>query len=139
MKKILALILLMFLCLPVFAKEKIELNKDTFGVYVFKIDTNKYGDKIKPYMAPTLTTPKKLYEDKCYDLVVNGGFFDVRNGKTVSYVTIDGKTMPEKEYPFEEVLVAVMRWDTGFNNTTSASLFDLLYPMQREINISPIA
>lgn len=50
------------------------------------------------------------------------------------YVTIDGKTMPEKEYPFEEVLVAVMRWDTGFNNTTSASLFDLLYPMQREIN-----
>lgn len=50
------------------------------------------------------------------------------------YVTINGKTMPEKEYPFDEVLVAIMRWDTGFNSTTSASLFDLLYPMQREIN-----
>lgn len=50
------------------------------------------------------------------------------------HVTIDGKTMPEKEYPFDEVLVAVMRWDTGFNATTGASLFDLLYPMQREVN-----
>ena len=27
-----------------------------------------------------------------------------------------------------------MRWDTGFTATTSTSLFDLLYPMQREIN-----
>lgn len=50
------------------------------------------------------------------------------------YVTIDGKTMPEKEYPFDTVLVAIMRWDTGFTAGTSTSLFDLLYPMQREIN-----
>jgi hypothetical protein len=27
-----------------------------------------------------------------------------------------------------------MRWDTGFTAVTSTSLFDLLYPMQREIN-----
>lgn len=50
------------------------------------------------------------------------------------YVTIDGKTLPEKDYPFDEVLVAIMRWDTGFNYTTSSSLFDVLYPIQREIN-----
>ena len=50
------------------------------------------------------------------------------------YVTIDGKAMPTKEYPFDSVLVAIMRWDTGFTAVTSTSLFDLLYPMQREIN-----
>ena len=50
------------------------------------------------------------------------------------YVSIDGKTMPAKDYPFDEVLVAIMRWDIGFSKGMSSSLFDLLYPLQREIN-----
>lgn len=50
------------------------------------------------------------------------------------HVTIDGKAMPEKDYPFDEVLVAIMRWDTGFAKVMSSSLFDVLYPIQREIN-----
>ena len=50
------------------------------------------------------------------------------------HVTIDGKALPEKEYPFDEVLVAIMRWDTGFAKVMSSSLFDALYPLQREIN-----
>ena len=49
-------------------------------------------------------------------------------------VSIDGKFLPPKEYPFDEVLIATMKWDTGFTAVTSTSLFDLLYPMQREIN-----
>jgi hypothetical protein len=49
-------------------------------------------------------------------------------------VSIDGKFLPAKEYPFDTVLLATMRWDTGFTAVTSTSLFDLLYPMQREIN-----
>lgn len=50
------------------------------------------------------------------------------------YVTICGKALPPKEYPFDEVLLAIMRWDTGFAKVMSSSLFDILYPMQREIN-----
>ena len=50
------------------------------------------------------------------------------------HVTIMGKTLPEYEYPFDEVLVAIMRWDTGFAKSLSSSLFDSLYPLQREIN-----
>lgn len=49
-------------------------------------------------------------------------------------VSINGKFLPPKEYPFDQVLIATMRWDTGFTAVTSTSLFDLLYPMQREIN-----
>ncbi len=90
MKKIILVLFLMFLALPLSAKEKIEITKPDLGVYVFKIDTKKYGQKIKPYVSKTLTTPKKVYDDNCFDLVVNGGFFDVENGKNASYVTIDG-------------------------------------------------
>ena len=71
------------------AKEKIQVIHDTPGIYVFKIDTKKYGDKIKPFVTPNLQMPQKVYEDNCFDLVVNAGFFDVKTGKSVSYVTID--------------------------------------------------
>lgn len=50
------------------------------------------------------------------------------------HVSIDSKVLPAKEYPFDEVLVAVMKWDTGFANVLGDSLFDVLYPLQREIN-----
>ena len=93
-KKIFNLLLLfifsIFSIIPSFAAEKIEINNDETGIWVFKINTKKYGSKIKPYITNDLTTPKKLYDDKCFDLVVNGGYYDVKNGKSVSYVIIDG-------------------------------------------------
>ena len=78
-----------FISTSALAKEKVEVTHDTAGIWVFKINTKKYGDKIKPFVVNSLTTPKKVYDDNCFDLVVNAGFFDVKNGKTVSYVTID--------------------------------------------------
>lgn len=50
------------------------------------------------------------------------------------YVTIDNKTLPPKDYPFEYVLMATFQWDVGFARQLSTSEFDLLYPIQREIN-----
>lgn len=50
------------------------------------------------------------------------------------YVSIMGKVLPAKAYPFDEVLVAIMRWDTGFAKAMGTSLFDALYPVQREVN-----
>lgn len=101
-KKALILILsLIFSFCPVLAKEKIELTNDQAGIYIFKIDTKKYGDKIKPYMTKRLTTPQKVYDENCFDLVVNGGFFDVKNGKSVSYVTIGNEMKADVENNFE--------------------------------------
>lgn len=59
-------------------------------------------------------------------------FFDCIKKKV--YVTIDNKTLPERDYPFDTVLVATFQWDTGFSRFTTASEFDMLYPIQREIN-----
>lgn len=50
------------------------------------------------------------------------------------YVTINGKTLPPKEYPFDYVLMTTFQWDTAFAQHMTSSLFDLLYPIQREIN-----
>lgn len=51
-----------------------------------------------------------------------------------AYVTINNKTLEPIDYPFDHVLVDTFSWDTGFSKVTSTSLFDLLYPCQREIN-----
>lgn len=97
-KRLLLLVLSLILSFcPTLAKDKFELTNDVSGIYVFKIDTKKYGEKIKPYMTKRLTTPQVVYEDNCFDFVVNGGFFDVKNGKSVSYVTIDNQMVADVE------------------------------------------
>ena len=100
MKKIVLVFLSVIFCFSfgsANAKEKIKMINDTPGIYIFKIDTKKYGNSIKPFVTPTLQTPQKVYEDNCFDLVVNAGFFDVKTGKSVSYVTIDNKKVADVE------------------------------------------
>lgn len=50
------------------------------------------------------------------------------------FVTIENKTLPSHEYPFDYVLMATFQWDVSFARQFSTSEFDLLYPIQREIN-----
>lgn len=98
MKKFLLFIFCLLLTVaPTLASEKIKYSSPQTGIYIFKINTAKYGDKIKPFMVHHLTTPKKVYDDNCFELVVNGGFFDVKNGKSVSYVVIDKEVVGDIE------------------------------------------
>ena len=99
MKKILILTMAFLLSFcPTIAKEKIQVQKNNDnGVYIFKINTKKYGNKIKPYVSKKLTTAQKVYDDNCFDLVVNGGFFDVKNGKSVSNIVIDNEIKEDVE------------------------------------------
>lgn len=50
------------------------------------------------------------------------------------YVTIAGKTLPPQPYPFDEVLITSFIWDVSFSRQLTTSMFDLLYPIQREVN-----
>ena len=50
------------------------------------------------------------------------------------YVTIENKTLPPHPYPFDHVLMTTFQWDVGFARQLTSSEFDLLYPIQREIN-----
>ena len=79
----------------------ITVEHSTPGIYVFKMDTKKMGDKIKPHVANKLTTTSDIYKNnENYSLVVNGGFFDILTGDAVSYVTIDGNVV---ETPFSNM------------------------------------
>ncbi len=106
MKKIIisAFIFLFALSTPAFAKKStdgITMEHSIPGVYIFKMDTKKMGDKIKPHVAEKLTTTSDIYKNnENFSLVVNGGFFDILTGDAVSYVTIDGKTV---ETPFSNM------------------------------------
>ncbi len=83
--------------LQVIAKEKIEYKNPCAGIMIFKINTKKYGNKIKPFVSNELLTTQKVYDDNCFDLVVNGGFFDVKSKKGVSYVVLNNETVEDVE------------------------------------------
>lgn len=59
-------------------------------------------------------------------------YFDCPEHKV--YVIINNKTLPPHEYQFDTVLVNTFQWDVGFARQFGASMFDMLYPLQREIN-----
>lgn len=82
-------------------EDEILMVHDTPGIYVFKINTKKIGNKIKPFVASKLTTASDIYKnnDK-FAFVINGGFFDILTGDAVSYVTIDGNVV---ETPFSNM------------------------------------
>lgn len=83
------------------ASDGISMEHTTPGVYIFKLNTKKIGNKIKPYVADKLTTASDIYKNNNnFALVLNGGFFDVLTGDAVSYVTIDGNVV---ETPFSNM------------------------------------
>jgi hypothetical protein len=59
-------------------------------------------------------------------------YFDCPSHKV--WVIVNGTTLTPKDYPFDEVQMCSFCWDIGFSKVTSTSLFDLLYPCQRELN-----
>ena len=122
-----------------------KANDYEIGIFESQMTKNKivqalYRDCAFPVTEVNVYL-KDLDPDKAVELLE-----DIKDRVTVDFcmyfdctekhcvVSIDGKFLPPKEYPFDTVLLATMRWDTGFTAVTSTSLFDLLYPMQREIN-----
>lgn len=70
-----------------------EIIQDPDNVYVVEIETSKAKNKLKPYYVKELKTNREVYEETGARLVVNAGFFDPNNQKSVSYVTIDGQVV----------------------------------------------
>ena len=77
----------------VFADCPYRIVQDTIGFYVVEIDTNDNNASIQPYFVKGLKTNNSVYQDLDPRLVVNAGFFDPKNKKTVSYVVINGQVV----------------------------------------------
>jgi hypothetical protein len=59
-------------------------------------------------------------------------YFDCPSHKV--WIVLNGTTLDPVDYPFDEVQMVSLCWDIGFSKVTSTSLFDALYPVQRELN-----
>ncbi len=98
MKKFLLVILFFFFFTPLFSFAKIgscpyKIIHDPDGVYVVEIETSKVKNRFLPFYVEDLKTSKEVYEETGARLVVNAGFFDPKNQKSVSYVTINGQVV----------------------------------------------
>lgn len=96
MKKLVLLFVCLFLCVnTAFAKgNNIDINYDN-GIYHIVLKGEKIKKKIKVYASETLKTNKEIHKAANALLTINAGFFDPSNGKTISYVVMDGQTMED--------------------------------------------
>lgn len=95
-KKILVTVLAIFAFgASVFAKDDIKVDyNQKFKFHIYKIDLNALGDKVKPYVEEEgLKSTSDVFKENDFLFAVNAGFFDLISKKSVSYVTIDGKTV----------------------------------------------
>ena len=74
-----------------------KIIQDPKGVYIVEINTAKSKYKLLPYVTQELETNNNVFNSTGARLVVNAGFFDPKNQKTVSYVTINNETTANPE------------------------------------------
>lgn len=111
----------------------VKANDYEIGIFESQLNKNSIVQMLyRDYAFPTAKTLiyfKDLKDEQKEEMIesLNGKvtvdlcmYFDCLT--QTCHVTIDGKALPVKEYPFDEVLVAVMRWDTGFAKVMSTSL-----------------
>ena len=72
----------------------IDVNYDD-GIYHIVVDKSKIKKKIKVYASQSLETNAEIHRRSGAELTVNAGFFDPKNGKTISYVVSDRQTMED--------------------------------------------
>ena len=70
-----------------------KIVQDPKGVYVIQVNSSKSRTKLKPVVVSDLETNFDVYKRLHPRFIVNAGFFDPKNQKTVSYVTIDGQVV----------------------------------------------
>lgn len=92
LKKFLLLIFSLGLILPARAIDITESD----GIYHVILEQNKKTAKrLKCVIADDLMTNREIHKKADAVLTVNGGFFDPKNKKTVSYVTSDGQMVAD--------------------------------------------
>ncbi len=82
------LFLLGMFCIPTCAAGEISIDKDN-GIYHIILKGEKIKKKIKFVASDDLITNKEAHLKSGATLTVNAGFFDPKNGKTISYIVTD--------------------------------------------------
>lgn len=122
----------MFLCLvifsvsaiaPAFAVGEISVDKDN-GVYHIVLKGEKVKKKIKFVVSEDLVTNREAHVKGRALLTVNAGFFDPKNGKTISYVVTDRMTSADPM--FNSALLANPFFRKNMNTVLNRSEFRVM-------------
>lgn len=79
------------ICSPVFAAGDILIDHEN-GIYHIILKGEKVKKRIKFVASEDLVTNREAHVKSKAELTVNAGFFDPKNGKTISYVVTDRLT-----------------------------------------------
>lgn len=85
------IIYFIFTMAPALAVGEISIDKDN-GIYHIVLKGEKIKKKIKFVVSEDLVTNREAHVKGRATLTVNAGFFDPKNGKTISYVVTDRMT-----------------------------------------------
>jgi len=85
--------------------------------------------ELDPYIKGTDFDVSYLENKLSVDLKL---YIDAQGHKATA--CIDTKNLEPIEYPFDEIQISTLSWDLGTKRTTVSSLFDQLFPLQREMS-----
>lgn len=93
MKKIALLVCLLLLGSSVLASP-VSIKEDN-GIYHITLSGNAVKKRIDFIATDSLMTNKEVHDASKSLLTINTGFFDPKNGKTISYIVTDGQTVAD--------------------------------------------
>lgn len=93
MKKIALLVCLLLLGSSVLASP-VSIKEDN-GIYHITLSGNAVKKRINFIATDSLMTNKEVHDASKSLLTINTGFFDPKNGKTISYIVTDGQTVAD--------------------------------------------
>lgn len=93
MKKLVLLVCLLLLGSSVLASP-VSIKEDN-GIYHITLNGNAVKKRINFIATDSLKTNKEVHEMTRALLTINTGFFDPKNGKTISYIVTDGQTVAD--------------------------------------------
>ena len=108
-----------------------RIVQDPIGFYVVEVDTSNDNASLQPFYVKGLKTNNAVYQDLEPRLVVNAGFFDPKNKKTVSYVVINGQVVLNPQN--NENLMENVALKPFFDKILNRSEFRILEDEQGEI------
>lgn len=116
--------ILIFSCItPSFALGDISIDKDN-GIYHITLKGEKIKKKVKFVASEDLITNREAHIKSKATLTVNAGFFDPKNGKTISYVVTDRMTSADPM--FNASLLANPFFRKNMNTVLNRSEFRVL-------------
>ncbi len=120
----LSLIVFAIFCItPAVAANDISVEKDN-GIYHIVLKGEKIKKKIKFVVSEDLITNREAHIKGNATLTINAGFFDPKNGKTISYVVTDRMTAADPM--FNQALLANPFFRRNMNMILNRSEFRVM-------------